>query len=311
MKSILSIICVLICFHLSIDAQTYDWAKPVNALDSGQITAHAVSPNGDIYVASYIKAVTMPFLAFGVNGVTAAGIIKLSKLDSNGVQVWSKTFGSSRARIFELKLDINHNVIIGGGYYDSLKLAPTAQYAGDSILSSAFIAKFTSSGVHIWSKIHAASSFTSHVSYTFELSDTVIIESGIFYDDYGLRKLNSVGDTIKTLKFIIPRLASDIEIDPSGNIYIGLNSFTSGYIDTVAIPTPPNNTNYLNVLAKLNSDLRCLWARSTNYITLDNTVEVELFSNQVAMMSNDYPNGSSGAHQFNIKYYNPAGTLQI
>ena len=78
------------------------------------------------------------------------------------------------------------NVIFGGAYYDSLILAPTARHPGNTVYSNAFMAKFSPAGNLIWSKVDVSIGFVHKVCYTFEISDTVIIESGKFACSYSV-----------------------------------------------------------------------------------------------------------------------------
>ncbi|MFC2100280.1 T9SS type A sorting domain-containing protein [Bacteroidota bacterium] len=306
-----SLILIILFLRLSpLIAQSYQWAKEVNSADSGQITAQAVSPYGDIYIASYKNDISSN-MNFGLNAHYPYGELVLSKLDSSGSQVWTKTFASSKARIFELKLDANNDIIFSGGYYDSLILSPQAKYAGGSFSSSSFIAKFDPNGIHIWSKAIPTVNYISFVSYTFESSDTVIVESGYFGGfTSSVRILNSNGDSISSLQFSSQvRIVSDIEIDSIGNIYIAGGAFSAGLIDTIPIPDPPSNSSYTNFIAKLNSNLNALWVRSTGHITLDESSQIELFSGQIAFLSNDYPLGFGNPNSFRLKYYDPSGNL--
>ncbi|NQV53989.1 MAG: T9SS type A sorting domain-containing protein [Flavobacteriales bacterium] len=296
-------------FLNSLVAQTYQWTLPINLPDSGQITAQAVSENGDVYIASYHRTQIASY-NFGLNGVFHLGEMLISKFDSNGTAVWSKTFDDSRGRIFDIELDHNNDLIICGGFYDSLKISSSVGYAGLSGYSSSFITKLDTSGTHIWSHVVISANYYQFVSTGIVINDTMIVQAGKFGIYASIRKLNTLGDTISSLQFdVLVRTISGLEVDFYGNIYICGGAFSTGYIDTVAIPDPPNNTTYLNYIAKLNSNLDGLWVRSTNYVTLDFGSKLALFGNQVAFLSNEYPYGSQGAHHFNIKYYDLAGTL--
>jgi len=210
-----------------------------------------------------------------------------------------------------MKLDSNNDLIVGGGYYDSLILTPQVKYPGEGFSSSSFMAKFDASGTYIWSKAIPSLNSSSFVSYTFEVRDTLIYESGSFNGFYpSIRKLNASGDPITTLQFNqLIRHASDIEIDSIGNIYICGGGFATGVIDTVDIPNPPSGSNYTNFVAKLDENLNGLWARSTSYITLDLTPKVELFGGQIAFLSNEYPLGFGSPNSFKLRYYDPSGNL--
>lgn len=292
-------------------AQTYQWTVPVNPTDSGQITAQVVSSQGDIYLASYVSALPIPSPGFGLNAFLGNGKIRLSKLDSNGVQVWTQTFANSRGRIMDMKLDKNNDLILCGGFFDTLTLSPLTQYIGDPTYASGFISKWDTSGTLIWAKLSAAAGFYTHVSYTIETFDSLIYESGKFGSQYRIRKLNLSGNVIDSLNFSNQtRLTSDIEVDTNGYVYISGGTFSTGVIDTISVPLPPNNTGYLNFVAKLTPNLNALWVRTTNYITLDNSPQIELVGSQVALLSHDYPVVSSGLNSFNLKFYNSNGVLQ-
>lgn len=294
----------------SAPAQNYEWAIPINLPDSGQITAQTVSPLGDVYIASCRNWINSSN-NFGLHGSFSQGEIVLTKVNAKGSQIWRKTFANSNARIFDMELDHNHDLIIAGGYYDSLILAPGARYAGETFASGSFMAKFDTAGNFIWAKVNPSINNLSFVSYAFELRDTVMYESGSFSGfNPSFRKLNASGDTLATLQFNhLIRHPSDIEIDANGDVYICGGGFSTGFIDTVAIPDPPGNVFYTNFVAKLDENLNGLWARSTPYITLDLSPKIELFGGQLAFLSNEYPTGFGGPHSFKLRYFDLFGNL--
>lgn len=305
---LLSFIFVLV-FNSNSIGQNYQWSKAINLSDSGQVTACTVSPEGDLYVASYHKKIQSSY-NFGLNMSFPYGEMILSKFNTNGEEIWSNVFEGSVGRIFDIELDQNNDLVFNGGFYDSLNLAPQAQYTGEVYYSSSFLAKFDTSGAYIWAKVKETENYLNFVSSSIEVLESMLIEAGRFGDFYSIRKLNSLGDTIATLQYdILVRFVSDMEVNSDGDIYIAGAAFSTGYIDTVPIPDPPNNTTYLNYAARLNSDLHCLWVRSTNYITLDMSPEIELFGNQIALLTNEFPNGGNGSHSYKIKYYNESGNF--
>jgi signal peptidase I len=273
---------------ISTPAQSYKWAKEINTNDSGQITAQAISKNGELYIAS-LRSEAGRLGDFGLNGTFKKGLMILSKFNSDGGLIWSKTFKNSNGRIFKMQTDKKGDLIVAGGFYDSLIFTNKAKHYSAPFLSQSFISKFDTSGQHIWSKSSTPGN-TNYVSFTFAILDTTIIESGMFSGIYpALRKLNTNGDTIATLglgsKF---RIISDIAIDENEDIYITGGAFSNAMIDTVTIPKPDNTSGYLNFIAKINMDFKAYWMKSTNNITLDQTPEVEIVDNHVAFLSNIY-----------------------
>ena len=302
---------VLLLLSTSIMGQTYQWTKMINPLDSGQIMAQDVSSSGDFYIASYKKRKHTQS-PFGIMGKIELGEVVLSKYDSSGNITWSNTWSGSRARVFQLVVDNQGDILLSGGYYDSLRIDQTHQYAGSSINSGSFIMKYDSTGSLKWAKVNPSVQFANFVSFSFQIHDTLIIESGRFSGyNPSLRKLNSNGDTLATLALNSSiRIVSDIDINSNGDVFIAGGALGNAKIGNLALPKPPNNRGYMNFVAKLNLNLTPSWVRTTNHATIDESNQVEAFGNGVAFLSNDFPSGMLTPHTYNLKFYDSLGNQQ-
>ncbi|MEO7327814.1 MAG: hypothetical protein ABI193_04510, partial [Minicystis sp.] len=112
----------------------------------------AVDNNGNVVVVGYLTG----SVNFGGGAVGPAGSsIFLLKLAQNGSFVWAKTFASTQneLRHHRLALDAAGNIYIGGGKLGTINFGggalPTMNGAG---IYDAYVAKFDSSGNHVWSK---------------------------------------------------------------------------------------------------------------------------------------------------------------
>jgi hypothetical protein len=78
----------------------------------------------------------------------------LAKLDPNGGVLWSKNFGDEQDQVgIGVAVDTDGSVLLTGGFKGTLTftLDPLVSAGGFDV----FVAKFTSDGVHLWSRRHA------------------------------------------------------------------------------------------------------------------------------------------------------------
>ncbi len=200
-----------------------------------------VDGNGNVIVVGYLNG----SVNFGGGAVGPAGSsIFILKLDQNGNHVWSKTFGSTQNELktHRVAVDAAGNVFIGGGKRGSVNFGggalPTNAGAG---IYDAFIAKFDSSGNHVWSKSFGDGN-EQWVSDLVADKDGNVIAVGSFLGsiNFGGGAMNSLGGTEFGGDVFITKLSGangsqlfaarygdaaqqepkSVTLDPSGNVVV-------------------------------------------------------------------------------------------
>jgi len=112
--------------------------------------ATATGPNGDVAVVGYFAGTA----DFGAGAVTSAGgddIFVAVYRSADGRPVWSKHFGTPNHDFgTAVAVDANGNVLVGGSINGTVSFGGPALTTG---ASSAFVAKFSAAGAHLWSKL--------------------------------------------------------------------------------------------------------------------------------------------------------------
>jgi hypothetical protein len=285
--------------------QDYKWSKGINHQDSSQITAMAMATSGEFYTASFQKEIS----GRGIIGAYKVGELVLSKLDKTGNLIWRKVIHNSKMRIFDLKLDNQENIIMTGGFLDTLSFKKNHELHATQFYPAAVIAKFDKDGNYIWSKKTAPNTWYPHFGYKLLIKGDTIIEVGLFDKSPSIRTLSLDGDSISQADFNEGVFTlSDLELDSLGNYYIAGTCKRNASIqgDTIV---EPNNAGYVTFMAKLDAKFNPIWSRGFPYVTFDYHAEIELFDNKVVMISNDYENGTNRFPVYLQKYYDQEGSL--
>ena len=135
----------------------YLWAKQIGGMGADGAAQVAFDRTGNLYFTGYFSGTVDFDPSVGVAERTSngAGEMFIAKFDSSGNYIWAKRRGGSGAdRGLNIALDSNGN-IYSSGYFSgtvdfdpSLGLAELTSAGGTDI----FIAKFDSSGNHLWAK---------------------------------------------------------------------------------------------------------------------------------------------------------------
>jgi hypothetical protein len=129
------------------------WSQRFGGTGSDTGYAVAVDGSGNVYVSGSFQA-TVNF--GGANLVSSGGIdIFLAKYDADGLHEWSKSFGSTLSdHAYSIAVDAAGNVYMTGDF------GGTVNFGGAGLISAggadAFIAKYNTSGVHLWSARYGA-----------------------------------------------------------------------------------------------------------------------------------------------------------
>jgi hypothetical protein len=170
---------------------TYIWSKRFGDASDQWDPCVAVDASGNVIVAGGFEG----SVNFGGGTLTSAGWddVFVAKLGSDGAHVWSKRFGDGDIQTADaVAVDASGNVIITG------ILRGTVNFGGGALTSAGindvFVAKFTSSGAHVWSKRFGDSN--NQFSTAIAASDGSVIVAGNFQGtiNFGGGALTSAGD---------------------------------------------------------------------------------------------------------------------
>jgi Fibronectin type III domain/Beta-propeller repeat len=154
----------------------------------------AVDSTGAVIVVGYMKG----NVNFGGITLSSAGLgdIYLVKFSSSGTVAWAKRFGASDDdRPKGVAVDAGNNVYITG-YFRS-----TVSFGGASLTgsSNAFLAKYSSTGAHVWSKRLSTGGLDEGTAVTVDGAGNPIVAVGIYQtSDFGGGPLTTAGgaDTV-------------------------------------------------------------------------------------------------------------------
>jgi hypothetical protein len=155
--------------------------------DSGSVVAF--DNNGNMIVTGYFSGT----VDFGGGPLTSSGgtNVFLAKYSPAGAHLWSKRFGASSIYANAVAVDSFGNVIVTGSF------AGVVNFGGGSLTSSygstdIFVAKFSPSGTHLWSKRAGDGSEDAGYGVAVDYAGNVIV-TGYFrgFVDFGGGNLQS------------------------------------------------------------------------------------------------------------------------
>jgi hypothetical protein len=163
------------------------------ALDSAFPLGVAVDGRGEIAMAGYFQN----NVNLGTGTVSSAGLsdVFVAKYNSQGVPMWVRRAGSTQDdRAKAVAVDASGNVLVTGLFYG------TVDFGGGSVsaapnASSCFVAKYSSSGAHLWSKrLSSASGLDEGMAIAVDSAGNVLV-GGMLYQtsNFGGANLASAG----------------------------------------------------------------------------------------------------------------------
>jgi len=123
---------------------------------SDQVTAMVLDPGGGFYLAGSFAG-SADFAGTGINALTSLGGTDgfLARYSATGALVWALRFGSTQnEQVNAVARDAAGNLYVGGSFEGAALFGPT----GGGVIqnsaggSDAFVAKFTATGVFLWSR---------------------------------------------------------------------------------------------------------------------------------------------------------------
>ena len=209
---------------------THFWS---NSLDIG--AAIAVDGGNNVFVAGYF--LSSLDLGGGVMGSAGDQDIFLVKLTSAGAHLWSKRFGNSLTDKPEgVAVDGNGNLIMTGMIQGTVDFGG-GPLANVSWIADAFVAKFTGTGSHVWSKrFGGADADTGYAVAARSNGDVVATGTFQATADFGGGALTSAGYQDIFL----------VELSSASGSHLGSQRFGGSFWDYgLGVDADPNNNTLL------------------------------------------------------------------
>ena len=221
-------------------AGDHRWSKGFGNTSSDYGYGVATDSAGNVYITGYhYNSVDFGGGAIASNG---SGDIYVASFTTSGAHRWSKGFGGTSADYgYSIRCDGSDNVYVTG-YFQA-----TANFGGSAMTSKGsydvFVASFTPSGVHRWSKGFGSTSSDYGYSIAVDSSANVYVAGSFYYDiDFGGGKITAGGRDGFVASFTtggahrwskgLGGTSTDysygVATDPAGNAYV------TGYFNTSA-----------------------------------------------------------------------------
>lgn len=136
------------------------WAKHFGGIEDDQVIATAIDASNNLYLTGTFKNTVDFDYTSGVETATANGAgtdIFVTKINSDGTRLWTKTFGSFNATdtAFDLAVDGSGNVIVVGNFYVTVDFDPGAgstTFTAGGGFNDIFVLKLNTNGEFVWAK---------------------------------------------------------------------------------------------------------------------------------------------------------------
>ena len=270
------------------------WSKRFGDTGNDRSADITVDSSGNIVVTGAFVG-TVDFGGGALTSASGTNDIFVAKYTSAGAHVWSKSFGSTGDdRGNGVAVDSGGNVVVTG-YFTS-----AVDFGGGALTSAGlkdiFLAKYSATGTHVWSKRFGGTSLESGNAVGIDNSGNIVM-TGHFYGtvDFGGGPLSrpSAADvfvakyapngTHQWSKVLGGTIASDnavgmsVAVDGSGNVAItgyfqGSADFGGGTLISVASQDM--------FLAKYGPDGSHIWSRRFGGVSLDQGTAVAIDANK-------------------------------
>ena len=170
------IIVLAVCFAISPAAHAstlvHLWSHRAGDITADVGNAVAVDAERNVFIAGSFQGAA----DFGGGALVSAGSadVFLAKFNADGVHQWSKRFGSAGADAgWALAVDPSGHVVLAG------KFAGTVDFGGGPLVSAglanAFVAKYDSNGLHVWSRRLGGSNNETAYGVVVDASGSIIV----------------------------------------------------------------------------------------------------------------------------------------
>ncbi len=256
----ISIIAALLLAATTAFAQQYQWAHSLMQPARSHTVAIAADQYGDSYVVGVRRHGTSSLFS-----QYPCGDIFITKNDPNGGIVWTVTF-SGNACALDAICDPLGNIIITGGFFDSLRLGDHF-FKAAPFTSSSFLARITAAGTVFWAV--SDSGDQNKLGLALALGPDNSIYECRFFDDITASFANYTAGGNRQWENPIPEVRSfdDIAVDKDGNIYLSGTCTPSAIFDTMAVPASSGASGYVTFACSFTPDRKGRWLRSEKYGT--------------------------------------------
>ncbi len=249
-------------------SQHFNWAISLAQPHKSFVTSLAADSSGNIYTLGYHQTHTDYIL-----GERTTGDIFLTKRDSSGHELWTKNFRGAACG-FDIAIDRNGRIIIGGSFIDSLIIGKDT--LRNKLFVGLFLAAFDPSGNTIWHIEDTSQENNGVFSITTDKKNNIYL-TGIENDlDGFFAKFTSGGTMLWKKKETGVRVFDDIVVDDAGNIYIGGCCDPQSIFDKITLPLLPSQPGYIIFLAKFDSSATAMWVHQDPYVTFNIANELAL-----------------------------------
>ncbi len=197
------------------------WSQHFGAMGgSASATALAVSPQGKVAIAGWFTET----LDFTPDDDASAGLSSgggtgsyVAVFDGLGAQQWSRGFiGTGYLEPTSVAIDSKESVLVAGGFAGALDFLGIGSDAGSAQVGSGsvdlFLAKFDSSGSHVWGQIFGSPGFDLPGTIAMDAMDNVIFAGGFV----GSASFAGIGGSAPKLVTNGGRDVFVAKFDPSG-----------------------------------------------------------------------------------------------
>lgn len=245
-------------------AQSWQWADTLQFTDDRTVSAMLYDEAGNVYCA----AVASEPGSLALLSTFYCGDIHLRKYTSAGDMTWEIIL-PGKARIFDMHIDMEGNIIAGGGYTQDLFVDGT-HYETPMFVAGQFLIKMDADGNIIWHTAEEPSVYSSLISCVTTDGDNNIYAGGLAEDISSLlQKYNSDGELLLAADLSQVRTVSGVEVDEDGNIYVCGSAPDYAMLDDIAIPDEATGTGYVNFFAVYDSMLVAQHVYGQPYFTFD------------------------------------------
>ncbi len=260
---------------------TSAWSQRLGGTDKTS-TVEIGDMAGDAAGHLYVVGTFGGTVDLGGGPITASGArdLFLAEYAGTGALMWAHSYGGSSGATLSLAtlaLDPGGDVVV------------SAEYAGDGvsmggstfpskILSQGLIARYTSSGTHLWSKTFSAPEWSSIYPVAIAPSGNIVFAGSAYGSiDYGGGPLTVTGTTKRlTLveltsggahvwsKAFAPTcgfLIDDVAIEPGGGVYT-IGTFYGAHCDLGAGELTSTSAGYTGFLARYSAAGDVLWTKT-------------------------------------------------
>jgi hypothetical protein len=137
-------------------AGNFLWVKRLGGAESEAAATIAIDRDGNVVISGNFKGTVDSDPGEGVENLTSVGDddVLVAKLDSSGNYLWAKSFGGTgRDSGLFVAVNIDGNICITGIFSNTVDTDPGIQISNLTSMGGldVFVAKFDSSGNHLWS----------------------------------------------------------------------------------------------------------------------------------------------------------------